>query len=426
MSAADAASPRTPPPSVFLSYASEDRRAAQALRDALQSYGLEVWYDESGLDGGDAWDQKIRRQIRECDFFTPVISAQTDTRPEGYFRREWRLAVERTLDMADDHLFLLPVVIDDTTQARARVPEKFLTVQWTRVPGGQPTAALEALCRRLVAGQALGPEPSKPAADQPARARAQAPARAYPEFPHEEPGQRMRFWLRVGGWVLQSAWISFQRLPRWVRIIVYVWLFVVLLSRACTPSGRHSEATPPIPPAGPGSSGISPDAARKLEQISQSYQGSSNKEDIAKLGVQIAQAFSSEIGAELAAQKTPLLAIPFGAPSGDPSAQKLADSSFAQVYGRVAISRHGHVGLMNEPLSSLDTAAAVARGREHHSTYVLYGAVDNRSPGQSLTVQLVTVADGAVLWSESYPLAGADPARIAAAVDSKVTALEEE
>ena len=140
-------------PSVFLSYASEDRSAAQTLKEALSALGLDVWYDESGLDGGDAWDQKIRRQIRECDFFMPVISAQTEVRPEGYFRREWRLAVERTLDMADDHTFLLPVVIDDTTQAGARVPEKFLSVHWLRVPGGRPTLALEALCRRLVSGQ---------------------------------------------------------------------------------------------------------------------------------------------------------------------------------------------------------------------------------------------------------------------------------
>ncbi|HEX4648818.1 MAG TPA: toll/interleukin-1 receptor domain-containing protein, partial [Steroidobacteraceae bacterium] len=163
MSTAQPTNPPRPPPSVFLSYASEDRKAAQSVRDALQTYGLEVWYDESGLDGGDAWDQKIRRQIRECNFFMPLISAQTDARPEGYFRREWRLAVERTHDMADDHAFLLPIVVDETTQARARVPERFLTVQWTRVPGGQATAALEALCRRLLSGPG-------PAADSTPRA----------------------------------------------------------------------------------------------------------------------------------------------------------------------------------------------------------------------------------------------------------------
>src|SRR5215472_14871055 len=99
MSTTDPASPSpanpSRPRSVFLSYASQDRQTVQLLRDALPGYGLDVWYDESDLTGGDAWDQKIRRQIRECDFFMPVISAQTDARPEGYFRREWSLAVER-------------------------------------------------------------------------------------------------------------------------------------------------------------------------------------------------------------------------------------------------------------------------------------------------------------------------------------------
>ena len=145
-------------PSVFLSYASEDREAARALRDALPAFGLEVWYDESELGGGELWDQKIRKQIRECDYFMPLISAQTEARHEGYFRREWRLAVERTHDMADDHPFLLPVVIDATSQSGARVPEKFFAIQWLRVPAGQPTPALEALCRRLVSGEAIPPK----------------------------------------------------------------------------------------------------------------------------------------------------------------------------------------------------------------------------------------------------------------------------
>jgi hypothetical protein len=135
------AEPDRPPVTVFLSYASEDRQVARRIGDALPAYGIEVWYDESELGGGDVWDQKIRKQIRDCDYFMALVSAQTEARHEGYFRREWRLAVERTLDMADDHVFLLPIVIDDTVEAAARVPEKFLTVQWLRVPGGEPRAA---------------------------------------------------------------------------------------------------------------------------------------------------------------------------------------------------------------------------------------------------------------------------------------------
>ena len=408
-----------PPPSVFLSYASDDRQAAQALRDALRTYGLEVWYDESGLDGGDAWDQKIRRQIRECDFFMPLISAQTDARPEGYFRREWRLAVERTHDMADDHLFLLPVVIDETAQARARVPEKFLAVQWTRVPGGKATAALEALCRRLLAGQGSEPESARPPSERSARASAQPAARLYPEFPREEPGQRVRFWAHVIGWLLQSAWATFKRLPRWIRWVVWIWLAIAVMSKGCSLSRNWDREESPAAPKSPASSMLSPADAKKLRDIADGYQGSSNTSDIAKLGVQIAQTFAREVGKETAAAQGPLLAIPFGAPRGDPAAGKLADSTFAQVYGRLAISHHGRVGLTGEPLAALDGAAAVARGREHEAKYVLCGAVD---AAQSLTVKLLSVKDGSVLWSGSYPAAGADPAAIAAQVDANVPA----
>jgi TolB-like protein len=167
---------------------------------------------------------------------------------------------------------------------------------------------------------------------------------------------------------------------------------------------------------------ISPADARKIEEIARSYQGT-GAGDIARLGAQIAQVVSGQAGAQLAAH-SPLLAIPFGAPAGDPAARQLADSAFAQVYGRLAISHHGRVGLMNEPLASLDSAAAAERGREHHAKQVLCGAVDGRAPAQSLTVRLIDVADGAVLWSKSYPASAADPTAIAAQVDSQVTALE--
>src|SRR6185436_3302645 len=150
------------PPSIFISYASADRSAARAPTETLAAAGLEVWLDEEELAGGEAWDAKIRNQIRTCTYFMPVISATTETRREGYFRREWRLAVERTLDLADDVMFLVPVVIDDTRDAGARVPEKFFTVQWLRAPGGAATPALRELAARLAAGDATAHPPIPP------------------------------------------------------------------------------------------------------------------------------------------------------------------------------------------------------------------------------------------------------------------------
>src|SRR5206468_4285483 len=77
---------------VFLSYAREDTDAARRIADALRGFGVEVWFDQAELRGGDAWDAQIRKQIRECALFIPVISARTEARGEGYFRLEWNLA----------------------------------------------------------------------------------------------------------------------------------------------------------------------------------------------------------------------------------------------------------------------------------------------------------------------------------------------
>ncbi len=121
---------------VFLSYASEDSAAALRICEALRAAGIEVWFDQSELRGGDAWDRRIRKQIHDCRLFIAVVSGHSNARTEGYFRREWRLAVERTHDMADDAAFLLPVAIDEISEAHARVPDQFREVQWMRFPQG--------------------------------------------------------------------------------------------------------------------------------------------------------------------------------------------------------------------------------------------------------------------------------------------------
>ena len=83
-----------------------------------------------------------------------VVSAHSNARKEGYFRREWKLAVERTADMADDVPFLLPVVIDATKEATARVPDHFRDVQWSYLPEGAPSAAFTERVWRLLSADA--------------------------------------------------------------------------------------------------------------------------------------------------------------------------------------------------------------------------------------------------------------------------------
>ncbi len=143
------------PRAVFISYASEDAGAAFRICEALRAAGIEVWLDRSELRGGDAWDATIRRQIRTCSLFVPLISASSRARAEGYFRLEWKLAVDRSHLMASDKAFLVPVVIDGTHEGDARVPEKFWEVQWTRLPGGENSPAFVERVARLLAPQPL-------------------------------------------------------------------------------------------------------------------------------------------------------------------------------------------------------------------------------------------------------------------------------
>ena len=140
---------------VFISYCSQDAPAAERICEALRAVGLDVWLDKNELRGGDAWDAQIRKRIHDCALFIPVISSNTNARSEGYFRREWKQATRRLQDMADDVAFLVPVVIDETREADARVPEEFLRAQWTWLLGGETPPAFARRVSHLLGGDSV-------------------------------------------------------------------------------------------------------------------------------------------------------------------------------------------------------------------------------------------------------------------------------
>lgn len=144
----------TPTKAIFLSYASQDAGDARRICDDMRMLGLEVWFDQSELRGGDAWDSSIKTQIRECALFVPIISAHTEAREEGYFRREWNLAVNRTMDMAHDKAFLVPILLNAMPGAIARVPDRFCEVQWTRLTSDEASVAYGEQVQRLLSGVA--------------------------------------------------------------------------------------------------------------------------------------------------------------------------------------------------------------------------------------------------------------------------------
>jgi hypothetical protein len=455
----------TPKPTLFLSYASEDREAARRLRDTLAAAGLDVWYDENELGGGDAWDAKIRRQIRECDYFMPVISANTERRKEGYFRREWRLAVERTLDMADDVMFLLPVCIDGTTENNARVPEKFFTVQWLRANGGAATPALENLARRLATGEHLAPLPPRgrteppisrsttptgastppPPADAPhASSRADSshdgppPMPPFPRSEGENLGQLLKFFAEVLWWIITAAVLLFRRAPKWVRALVILWLVFSLFSM-CTRSNssRPAEktASEKIAAEKTEKKAKSSFTAADLAAAQKALKESGLPAGLAELGNEVAKRLAAEIRNSDAADKQ-IVAVPFASGVTDAADAKFLADVFTPLWGRLAIERPGDTALIATPLPAPSNEALAALGKKLDATFVLGARLVRTSapiaptttepapivPATDAALEIVLLhgEDGHIAWSQSFPVKDADPTALATQIADAV------
>jgi hypothetical protein len=132
--------------SILSSYASEDIAAARKLFDDLREIGGDVvWLDKTALRPGDEWNRQIQSAVQRCDLFLPIISTNTEQRTEGYFRLEWREAVQRSMRI-QGRKFIVPVVVDADFGPGAGeyslVPDVFKTFQFGHAPAGQMSAEL--------------------------------------------------------------------------------------------------------------------------------------------------------------------------------------------------------------------------------------------------------------------------------------------
>jgi len=392
---AQSAVPPLPRPSIFLSYASADRAAARALRDTLAEGGLDVWLDEEELAGGEAWDAKIRNQIRTCTYFMPIISATTEVRREGYFRREWRFAVERTLDLADDVMFLVPVVIDGTRDHGARVPEKFLTVQWLRAPGGAATAEMRALAARLATGEAVAVSVSPTAAAPTLRSmiKDRKAARVAPPFPpvppFPEPGHRSRFCYDLVIWAGRMVFALWVRLPKVIRVVASVVIVFNLISWLFRDRNERVAATKDI------AKEIT--SSLRTPELNDRSSASETIKSLVGTAASVLQA------------GRPVALITFSG-SGD-GAEAYAESIFDQAYQALLKKGDRTVALSPVPLDvGDDDDDVLARGTKLESKFVLTGAARRPAPGQPLvfTAKLYSVKQRTVVWTETYDAAQID------------------
>ncbi len=420
-----------PQPTIFISYASEDLATVLHLRDALAAAGLDVWLDENELGGGDAWDQKIRRQIRECDYFMPVISATTEQRKEGYFRREWRLAAERTLDMADDVMFLIPVAIDETPEGGARVPEKFVAVQWLRVPGGIPTPALESLARRLAIGDHNLPPllETPPPVNRPPKMRPGAghhdgppPMPPFPQLADKaNPGHKLKFLAETVWWAITAGWVLLKRAPRWIRVVISIW-FIFWVVAHCGQNTIHLEPTKPAAKVTASDKAEAQKALQATAEKLAEYGKTGDKgSTLAQFGSELARSIAAEIKDADNSGKQ-IVAVPFALGASDEADAKFLGDVFTPLYGRLAVARANGTGVVTKPLAAVTDESLVALGQKLDAAFVLGASLTHEAGIATLQVRLMRIEDASVAWTGRFPIAGSEPADVAGQIATAVLA----
>lgn len=141
--------PDMKPGAVFLSYASDDRPVVQAIRDALDAAGIDVWFDRDRLMAGDPYENRIRRFIDQASLFIPVLSRSCVTPERRFFRLEWDHAQRIALMAPLSSRFIVPVVIDDLPPDHDDIPERFRATHWQGAPGGAVPPEFVDLVKRL-------------------------------------------------------------------------------------------------------------------------------------------------------------------------------------------------------------------------------------------------------------------------------------
>jgi hypothetical protein len=147
--------------SVFLSFSSEDRAAVRGIAEALNAAGIDVWFDETGIEPGADWDRMITENLVRAALFMPFVSRRTQSQTEvaKYFWREWNFANKRAEYFAPGTKYIVPVALDEIKPEEANVPDAFRAAHWFKLPERVPTPAFVNFVRTEYRRKHMRPRP---------------------------------------------------------------------------------------------------------------------------------------------------------------------------------------------------------------------------------------------------------------------------
>lgn len=112
------------PLKVFLCHASTDKPKVRELYRYLRRRGINPWFDEEDLVGGQDWQVEIPKALATSDAII-ICLTKNSVDKEGYIQKEIKFALDKALEMPEGRIFLIPVKFEE-----CEVPFALSRYQW--------------------------------------------------------------------------------------------------------------------------------------------------------------------------------------------------------------------------------------------------------------------------------------------------------
>jgi len=115
------------PLKIFLCYASSDRPSVLTLYRYLKDHKMDPWLDAVNLMPGQNWQVEIPNAIHSSDVVIVCLTKNSIDK-EGYIQKEIKFALDKALEMPDEHVFLIPAKLEE-----CEVPNSLSKYQWVNL-----------------------------------------------------------------------------------------------------------------------------------------------------------------------------------------------------------------------------------------------------------------------------------------------------
>jgi len=92
----------------FMCHAADDKPVVRLVYHMLKAIGIEPWFDEEALIGGDEWSKRAVSALRESDVVIVFLS-RNSVQKRGFIQREIKEAVKAHDLQRENSLFVIPV-----------------------------------------------------------------------------------------------------------------------------------------------------------------------------------------------------------------------------------------------------------------------------------------------------------------------------